>query len=51
MAVREARLNVRDAPESWLESRSLAIEHAADRGAAWLESQGIGDDDESLLIA
>lgn len=51
MTVREARLNVRDAPDSWLESRSLAIEHAANRGAAWLESQGIGNDDESLVFA
>lgn len=44
LTVREARLNVRDAPDWWLESRAPAIEIAADRGAQWLESQGIADD-------
>lgn len=50
MTVHEARLNVRDAPDAWLERRALEIELAADCGAAWLEEQGITDDESILPV-
>ena len=43
LAVHEARLNVRDAPDWWLPGRADAVERAAQRGAEWLESQEIDD--------
>ncbi|MBJ7470545.1 MAG: hypothetical protein JHD16_04555 [Solirubrobacteraceae bacterium] len=44
LTVREAHLNVRDAPDWWRTGRASAIAEAAERGAAWLTSQGIADD-------
>lgn len=38
LAVREARLNVRDAPDSWGPDRASETALAAERGARWLES-------------
>lgn len=44
LAVHEARLNARDAPAWWSSGQAAAMARAGDRGAAWLESQGITDD-------
>lgn len=41
LAVREARLNARDAPESWDEDRVIDIARAAQSGAAWLQRLGL----------
>ena len=50
LTVREARLNVRDAPDSWTDDRAAAIAAAAERGAAWLESEGIADGDAFVAV-
>ncbi len=50
LTVHEARLNVRDAPDWWTAGRASAIELAADRGAAWLESHGIVDGDSVVVV-
>ncbi len=50
LAVREARLNVRDAPGWWTAAHAAAIEDAAERGAAWLENEGITDGDSLFAI-
>lgn len=41
LAIEEARLNVRDAPEWWPEGRVEQIEQAADAGAEWLRAAGL----------
>lgn len=41
LAIEEARLNVRDAPDSWEPGRATATARAAERGAAWLNAIGI----------
>lgn len=50
MTVHEARMNVRDAPDTWLEGRAMEIELAAECGAAWLEEQGITDDESFVPV-
>lgn len=50
LAVREARLNVRDAPGWWTSAQASAIAHAAERGAQWLENQGIVDGDSMVAV-
>lgn len=51
LTIHEARLNVRDAPDWWLNGRAAAIEQAAERGADWLEAQGIFDGDTLIHAA
>jgi len=41
LAVREARLNARDAPEDWDEGRVIDIARAASQGARWLQRLGL----------
>jgi hypothetical protein len=41
LAIEEARLNVRDAPDWWPDGRVEQIEQAAERGAEWLEAAGL----------
>lgn len=41
LAVREARLNARDAPESWDDDRVIDIARAAAVGARWLTELGL----------
>ncbi|MDO9398003.1 MAG: hypothetical protein Q7T71_15775 [Herbiconiux sp.] len=41
LAVTEARLNVRDAPDSWSAERAISTAEAADEGAVWLRRLGI----------
>ncbi|MEN0015948.1 MAG: hypothetical protein AAGC46_21460 [Solirubrobacteraceae bacterium] len=41
LAVREAKLNARDAPETWDDDRVIDIARAAESGQRWLEQLGL----------